>query len=110
MSTYSSNVIHDQGRPASYYGGGGPADGPPPRRPSRMSHHESVYSQSRHNGRAATHYGHLVSEEPRRNIMCGGDSCSACCKYNTLACLFCCNGWLRLCGCGMSIREILKFK
>ncbi|KAJ1820304.1 hypothetical protein H4S02_008167 [Coemansia sp. RSA 2611] len=107
MSSYSSNPMHE---------------GPPPHmdshnqtRPSRMSHNPSVYSQqpttaNRRNDRAGTHYGHLVSEEPRRDIPCSGDACGACCKYNSLACLFCCNGWMRLCGCGMSIKEILKFK
>ncbi|KAJ2899950.1 hypothetical protein GGI21_001151 [Coemansia aciculifera] len=111
MSTYSSNPMHETtGRPASNYGGP-----PPQNRPSRMSHNPSAYSQQpttahRRNDRAGTHYGHLVSDEPRRDIPCSGDACSACCKYNTLACVLCCNGWMRLGGCGMSLKEIFKFK
>ncbi|KAJ2441281.1 hypothetical protein GGF42_007346 [Coemansia sp. RSA 2424] len=116
MSTYSSNPMHETtGRPASNYGGPPHMDSHNQNRPSRMSHNPSAYSQQhttapRRNDRAGNHYGHLVSEEPRRGIPCSGDACGACCKYNSLACLFCCNGWMRLCGCGMSIKEILSLK
>ncbi|KAJ2743068.1 hypothetical protein GGI20_004034, partial [Coemansia sp. BCRC 34301] len=77
MSTYSSNPMHETtGRPASNYGGPPPhMDSHNQNRPSRMSHNPSAYSQQpttahRRNDRAGTHYGQLVSEEPRRGIPC----------------------------------------
>ncbi|KAJ2785750.1 hypothetical protein GGI15_001810 [Coemansia interrupta] len=104
--------MSEAGRPMSAYN-------PPPMRPQSQytgrpqsqynPNPSSQYYQHGKNKNGA-HYGHLVTQEPDRDTACGGDACGACCKYNTLACLFCCNGWLRLCGRGMSIKDILSFK
>ncbi|KAJ2231785.1 hypothetical protein IWW45_005379 [Coemansia sp. RSA 485] len=104
--------MSEAGRPMSAYN--------PPHRPqsqytaarpqSQYNPNHSQYHQPPKPGKNQSHYGHLVSQEPDRETPCGGDACGACCKYNTLACLFCCNGWLRLCGHGMSIKDILSFK
>ncbi|KAJ2724029.1 hypothetical protein GGI07_002234 [Coemansia sp. Benny D115] len=98
-------AMSEAGRPMSAYN----PPGPPPGRP-QSQYTARPPSQYRPQNKSNAHYGHLVSEEPERDIPCSGDACGACCKYNTIACLFCCNGWLRCCGRGMSIKDILSFK
>ncbi|PIA15704.1 hypothetical protein COEREDRAFT_81834 [Coemansia reversa NRRL 1564] len=91
-------------RPTSQYN---PNTMPP--RPGHVSssHYgpQSVAGRSR--GSPKSHYGHLVSEGQGGTSPCSGDAWGACCKYNALAFLLSCNGCLRLCGCGMSIMEVL---
>ncbi|KAJ1787532.1 hypothetical protein IW139_006803 [Coemansia sp. RSA 353] len=76
-------------------------------RPSRMSMSHAPHSE-RPGDTPKTHYGDLVSEANEgATTACSGDAWGACCKYNALACLLCCNGCLRLCGGGMSLMEVL---
>ncbi|KAJ1889249.1 hypothetical protein LPJ66_008136 [Kickxella alabastrina] len=95
---------YNPNRPAAAYN--------PPRPPSQYTARppQSQYPHPQKRNKSGTHYGHLVSEKPDGNTPCSGDACNACCKYNVLACLFCCNGWMRLCGNGMSIKDILSHK
>ncbi|KAJ2551594.1 hypothetical protein EV175_003633 [Coemansia sp. RSA 1933] len=81
-------------------------------RPSRMSisHPPTSLARRRSESQPNNHYGHLVSEEPMGDVPCSGDACGACCKYNTIGCILCCNGCLRLCGGGASIKDILGLK
>ncbi|KAJ1666856.1 hypothetical protein IW140_002487 [Coemansia sp. RSA 1813] len=81
-------------------------------RPSRMSISQPPTSMSRRRSETQqnNHYGHLVTEEPIGDVPCSGEACSACCKYNTIGCILCCNGCLRLCGGGASIKDILGLK
>ncbi|KAJ2520425.1 hypothetical protein H4217_002043 [Coemansia sp. RSA 1939] len=79
--------------------------------PGRLSRPPTSVSRRRSDSQNNNnHYGHLVSEDPLGDIPCSGAACSACCKYNTIGCILCCNGWLRLCGGGTSIKDILGMK
>ncbi|KAJ2850662.1 hypothetical protein IWW36_001706 [Coemansia brasiliensis] len=98
---YSPPPPPSMSRPMSQYN---PENGPS--RPSRMSSHPPSHL-GRQNEFSKTHYGDLVTESPSGTTACSGDAWGACCKYNTLACLLCCNGCLRLCGGGMSLMEVL---
>lgn len=109
MSTYSSvpQGMAEHNRPPAAYGG--------EYRPSRMS----TYNQrpappnmryQRSEARYNSQYGHLVTERTDRRTACSGASCSACCRYNMVGCCVCCNGYLRLCGMGKSIRELFNLQ
>ncbi|KAJ1727173.1 hypothetical protein LPJ61_004718 [Coemansia biformis] len=91
-------------RPMSQYH---PEGGQP--RPGRMS---TAYGHTPNSSRTydrhkKNHYGHLVNDASAGATPCGGTAWKGCCKYNTLGCLFCFNGCMRLCGCGVSLMETL---
>ncbi|KAJ2359417.1 hypothetical protein IWW50_001476 [Coemansia erecta] len=98
---YTPPTQPSMSRPMSHYN-------PDGGRPSRMSTGHPVSHSGRTGDTPKTHYGDLVSEaNAGATTACSGDAWSACCKYDTLACLLCCNGCLRLCGGGMSLMEVL---
>ncbi|KAJ2289325.1 hypothetical protein IWW55_006314 [Coemansia sp. RSA 2706] len=98
---YSPPIPPSMGRPMSQY------DPSRPPQPSRASMSHAPSHAARPNDHMKSHYGDLVTEGPGGTTACSGDAWGACCKYNTLACLLCCNGCLRLCGGGMSLMEVL---
>ncbi|KAI8322999.1 hypothetical protein GQ54DRAFT_126152 [Martensiomyces pterosporus] len=119
MSAYSPPPIpnantSNNDRPVSNYTAGPPASMAAntnrPSRPSRPPRSQTGNSQRHRSERARTNYGHLVNEEPKHDVACSGDACGSCCWYNVLGCSFCCNGWLRLFGRGLSVQEITGIK
>ncbi|KAI9500320.1 hypothetical protein GGI25_001096 [Coemansia spiralis] len=114
--SHAQTFPYSQGPPTVAMGPAPPRTGYSPpsvdysynQRPSRMSVGRPP-TMARRRSESQTHYGHLVSED-KGDVPCSGDACGACCKYNTIGCLLCCNGWLRLCGGGTSIKNILSGK
>ncbi|KAJ2781566.1 hypothetical protein H4R18_002798 [Coemansia javaensis] len=100
--TYVPPQHPSMSRPMSQYNDAGPP------RHGRMSSYGAPHSGSgrTHDHRQKTHYGHLVNDKAA-TMPCGGTAWKGCCKYNTLGCLFCFNGCMRLCGCGVSLMETL---